>query len=434
MKILLVGNGAREHVIAETLRRSKRCSELLVFANKVNPGMEALASLYHVGNLADMKAIQAFGAEHKPDFAVLGPDNPIADGAADVLAEIGIPSVGPKKSLARLESSKGFTRALLEKYKIVGNPRFRIFKNDEGLEEFVRDLGPFVVKTDGLTGGKGVKVMGDHFSTAEEGLAYAKECLSADGQVVIEEKLTGQEFSLMSFCDGEHVVDMPPVQDHKRAYDGDLGPNTGGMGSYSSGKLLPFLTEDDLTQAHAITVAVANALRQECGEGFKGVMYGGFIAVKNGVRLIEYNARFGDPEAMNVLPLLQSDFAELCLAIVRGTLTPEMARFSDRCTVCKYAVPEGYPEKPKKGERIRIKELPEGVSAYYAAVDKKDGQIVLSSSRAMAFVGIAPTLSEAERLAQKGVECVDGPIFYRRDIGTEALIGKRVEMMKELRG
>lgn len=433
MKILLIGNGAREHVIAETLKKSPKCSDLVVYANKVNPGIKALASVYEVGSLADMKALRDFAKREKPDFAFFGPENPLADGGADTLAEIGIPSVGPKKSLARLESSKGFTRQLLEKYKIPGNPLFRVFTRKEGMDDFAHQLGQFVVKADGLIGGKGVQVMGDHFQTIGEGLAFARECLQKDGRVVIEEKLVGQEFSLMSFCDGDHVVDMPPVQDHKRAFEGDQGPNTGGMGSYSTGALLPFLTQKDLEDAHGITVAVAQALKNECGEGFKGIMYGGFIVSKNGVRLIEYNARFGDPEVMNVLPLLKNDFVDLCTTLIEGDLTPEMAQFENGATVCKYVVPEGYPENPRKGEKIRIKEVPEGVKAYYAAIDEKEGQLYLSSSRAIGFVGIAKTLAEAEILAQKAVESVEGPIAYRRDIGTARLIDKRIEMMREIR-
>lgn len=430
-KILLVGNGAREHVIAETFKRSPQGCELYVFASANNPGILALASEYKLGKLNDFESLKDFAEKVKPDFAFVGPDNPIADGAADELLKVGVKSVAPFKKLAQLESSKSFTRELVAKYGIDASPKFKVFTNETGLREFIEELQHYVVKADGLTGGKGVKVSGEHLATTEEGYAYALECLSVDGRVVIEEKLIGVEFSLMSFVDGTHVIDMPAVQDHKRAYEGDSGPNTGGMGTYSdSNHSLPFLRPGDLERAHKITEEVAAALYKECGEYFKGIMYGGFMAVKNEVRLIEYNARFGDPEAMNVLPLLKSDFIEVCEKIIAGTL--DKAEFEHKATVLKYVVPEGYPENPKKGDKIEIGEVPAGVKMYYGSVDAREDGIYLSSSRAVAFVGIADTIEEAEKLAQNAVGSVKGPVFFRKDIGTKELIQKRIDTMKGL--
>ena len=436
MKILLVGNGAREHIMAEKLAESPQCDELIVYAGAVNPGIKKLAGAYKVGSLADMQAIQDFAKKEKPDFAVVGPDNPIADGAGDVLAEIGIPSASPSKACGQLESSKSFTRELVAKYNIPGNADFRTFTAEDKDEmlEYATKLGEIVVKADGLTGGKGVRVQGDHFQTVEEGVRYAESCIESDGKVVIEEKFVGQEFSLMSFVDGEHVVDMPPIQDHKRAFEGDTGPNTGGMGCYNYAGNLPFLTEQDLKEAHEITVQTAKAIKEELGEPFKGVMYGGFIATKNGVKLIEYNARLGDPEAMNALSILETDYVDVCRAIIDGTLDKLHIKFAKKATVVKYVVPEGYPTKPVKGTSVIIRELPRGVKVYYASVNEEDGNLIMGGSRTAAFVGIADTIEEAEELAQKGVEAVDGPVFYRKDIGTQALIQKRVDMMKELRG
>ncbi len=434
MKVLLVGNGAREHAMAEALKKSPKCNELLVYASAVNPGIRDLASVYHVGDVKDMKAIQEFARENKPDFAVIGPENPLADGVVDVLALIGIPSASPTKKLAEIESSKSFTRELLAKHNVPGGPKFKTFTSTEGMMEFANELGQIVVKADGLQGGKGVQVMGDHFETLEDGVLYAKEYVERDGKVVIEEKFVGQEFSLMSFVDGKNVVDMPPIQDHKRAYEGDTGPNTGGMGTYNYPENLPFLTEQDLKDAHAINVGTAKAIKEETGESYVGVLYGGFIAVKDGVRLIEYNVRFGDPEAMNALPLLETDYVDICLAMIKGNLDELDIKFSKKATVCKYAVPEGYPVSPVKGERIKIGPLPEGLKVFYASVNEVDGELVMTGSRAVAFVGIADTIEEAERLAQQGVESVEGPVFYRKDIGTQELIQKKVEMMNHLRG
>lgn len=430
-----MGNGAREHVIAETLKRSPQGCVLGVFANANNPGLLQMAAEYETGSFQDFGALCEFAKKFAPDFAIIGPDNPIADGAADALLELGIKSVAPTMLLAQLESSKSFTRELLNKYKIPGNPRFQVFTEIDGVADFIDALGgEYVVKADGLMGGKGVKVSGVHLESEAAGLQYAQECIDAAGRVVIEEKFVGEEFSLMSFVDGTHVVDMPAIQDHKRAYEGDQGPNTGGMGTYSDANhSLPFLRESDLKEAHAITQEVANALLKETGKAFTGIMYGGFIAVKDGVRLIEYNARFGDPEAMNVLPLLKTDFIAVCEAILHGTLDQIKIEFENKATVLKYVVPEGYPENPKKGEKIELGVLPKGVRMYYASVDQKDGALVLSSSRAIAFVGVAEDLATAEQLAQSALDSVKGPVYYREDIGTAPLIQKRVDHMSQLR-
>ncbi|MFH1012128.1 MAG: phosphoribosylamine--glycine ligase [Candidatus Peregrinibacteria bacterium] len=434
MKILLIGNGAREHALAEAFRRSPQCDELLVYAAAVNPGIRNLASEYRVGDLADIKAIREFAEQRKPDFAFVGPENPIAAGVTDELSRVGVSCIAPTKELAQLESSKSFTRELMAKYHIPANPDFKKFTSEEGLLEYAKSLGEIVVKADGLRGGKGVHVQGDHFKTIEEGVAYARQCLEKDGRVVIEEKLVGQEFSLISFVDGRHVVDTIPVQDHKRAYEGDTGPNTGGMGTYNYPGNLPFLTDDDLKAAHEINVKTTQAILQETGQEFKGIMYGGFIATGRGVKLIEYNVRFGDPEAMNILPLLKSDLVAICQAIIDGNLDQVPVEFEKKATVCKYVVPEGYPDRPRKGDMVTVGPIPKGVKVYYASVDEKEGKLVMTGSRAIAFTGIADTIEEAERLAQQGVESVKGPVFFRKDIGTQALIQKRVEMMEKLRG
>jgi len=435
-KILLLGNGAREHVVAETLKRSPQDVEIYVIGSALNPALRDLAADYLVGNPSDLEVVREYAEKTAPDFAVVGPEAPIAAGIVDMLLELGVGSCSPLQTVARLESSKSFTRDLLAKYDIPGNPEFTVFFNEEGLEEMFDRLGEdFVVKADGLKGGKGVKVSGDHLNGREEGLAYARECLADSGQVIVEEKLVGQEFSLMSFADGTHTVEMPCVQDHKRAYEGDKGPNTGGMGTYSDADLsLPFLVDADVEAAAEITRQVLVALREETGVEFKGIMYGGFIVTKNGVKLIEYNARFGDPEAMNVLPLLKSDFVAICEAQIAGTLNEVEVEWEKQATVCKYVVPEGYPDNPCKGDKIEVGEVPDGVRAYYASVDEREDGLYLSGSRAIAFVGIAGTLAEAEKLAQSAVGSVTGPVFYREDIGTAELIQKRIDHMKEVRG
>lgn len=434
-KVLLVGNGAREHVIAETLNRSPSGAEIFVVGSAVNPAIKSLAKEYFLGSLTDIDFVTDIAKKNSVDFCIIGPEAPIACGVVDALEKNGFPCCSPLQTVGRLESSKSFTRDLLLKYKISGNPKFKVFFNEDGLAEFFDELGnDFVVKADGLKGGKGVKVSGDHLSGKEEGLAYARECLKESSKVVVEEKLIGEEFSLMSFCDGVHNAFMMPVQDHKRAYEGDKGPNTGGMGSYSdSNHLLPFLKESDIDEAKNITNLVAKALHDETSVYFKGVMYGGFIATKNGVRLIEYNARFGDPEAMNVLPLLKTDFVDVCEAVIKGTLDQINVEFENKATVCKYIVPNGYPDNPCKGEKIVVNNVPSGVRTYYASVDQKDDGLYLSGSRAIAFVGIGDDINTAAMLAESAVSSVSGPVFYRKDIGSKELIEKRVDHMKNIK-
>ena len=435
-RILLIGNGAREHVMAEALKNSSYEVELFVVGGAKNPRIVELASEYLIADVCDIEAIVAFATQIKPDFAVIGSEAPIEKGVVDALLEMEIHSASPLRTVGRLESSKSYTRDLLEKYQIPGNPDFKVFTDEDGLAAFFEKLGDdFVVKADGLKGGKGVKVSGDHLNGIEEGLAYAKECLQDSGRVIVEEKLIGQEFSLMSFCDGSNTIDMPAIQDHKRAYDGDKGPNTGGMGSYScADHLLPFITESDVHAASDMTKNIAKALFDDTGSYFKGIMYGGFIVTKNGVKLIEYNARFGDPEAMNVLPIMDGDFVDVCEGIINRTLDQVDVKFKNKATVCKYVVPDGYPDNPCKGNKIEVGKIPEGVKVYYASVDSKEDGLYLSGSRAVAFVGIADSLPEAEKLAQSAVGAVKGPVFHRKDIGTEALINERVEMMKKIRG
>ena len=437
--ILLVGNGAREHALAEAISRSEQKPQLFSFMKTNNPGIASLSEKIKLGSYADLEAITGFAAENKIELAVIGPEDPLNNGVVDALAKIGIPSVGPTKSLARLETSKSFTRNLVKKYNIPGNPQFKVFNAIDGVEAFLSQLEGIVIKPDGLTGGKGVLVQGDHFSTKEEALNLCKQILTESSSLIVEEKFDGEEFSLQCLCDGKTVVGTPLVQDHKRRFEGDKGPNTGGMGSYSlPDHSLPFLKPKDLEDGLEITRQVAAALLKETGSPYKGIMYGGFIATKNGVKLLEYNARFGDPEAMNVLPLLKTDFVEICRHIVAGTLDKLKIEFEPKATVCKYVVPKGYglpaDHSDAASSRAKIEVGDVGKARlYYSSVDKKEDGLYLSSSRAIGIVGIANTLEEARKIAEEGVKAVSGPVAYRTDIGTDALIQKRIEHMKKIR-
>ena len=434
-KILVIGSGAREHAIVRALDRSPQDKALYCLASNINPGIADLCNEFIVDNINHPEIATNYAKEVGAGLAIIGPENPLSNGVADALWEAGVKVVGPKKDLAQIETSKGFTRDLLEEYNIPGGPKYQTFNSMYRVSEFLNDLGEnYVVKYDGLAGGKGVKVSGDHLHSHDEALEYCQELIDAGSKFVIEEKFIGQEFSLMSFCDGEHLQHMPAVQDHKRAYEGDTGPNTGGMGTYSDANHgLPFLTDDDITQAHEINIATAKALKGKCGEGYKGILYGGFMATANGVKLIEYNARFGDPEAMNVLSLLDSDFIEICNGVVDGNIDQVNVRFNNKATVCKYAVPKGYPDSPVRGQPVDISNIENPDGLFYASVDIQNGQLVEAGSRTIAVVGVGDTISAAERDAEKEVSSITGPLFHRADVGTNALIQKRVDHMNSLR-
>ena len=401
----------------------------------MNPGIAELCDEIIIDDINNPQNAGRYAKEINATLAIIGPENPLANGVSDILWDLGIPTIGPKKNLAQIEVSKSFTRNLQKTYQIPGAPIYKYFKSMEGVSEFLKKLGEnYVVKYDGLAGGKGVKVSGDHLKNHHDAIEYCDNLIQKDSTFLIEEKFIGEEFSLMSFCDGTNIKHMPAVQDHKRAYDGDLGPNTGGMGSYSDqNHSLPFLKDSDIIEAQNINRETLKALKKHFKEDYKGILYGGFMATANGIKLIEYNARFGDPEAMNVLSILKTDLVEICEHIINGSLNKIDIQFENKATVCKYAVPEGYPDNPIKNESIDVSKVKNPDLLYYASVDIKDGVLVESGSRTIATVGISNSIFSAEKIAEESISCVEGPLFHRTDIGTPLLIEKRKNNMDSLR-
>lgn len=438
-KVLLVGQGAREHAIAKALKKSDL--ELYAFMKAKNPGIAKLCTKIKIAPLNDYDELEVFIKEIEPDVAVIGPENPLAKGIVDFLNQKGIPAIGPNKSAARIETSKSFTRILMEKYNIPGLLKFKVFtqKDDEMvIRDYIEKLGKVVVKRDGLAGGKGVKLMGEHLKNIDEAISYCKDVFEKGESVVLEELLEGEEFSLQCFVSGEDVVVTPIAQDHKRAYDGDVGPNTGGMGSYSGeDHLLPFVPAEIVEKAKEIVKQTAVALKKETGKDYIGILYGGFMLTRNGLKLLEYNARLGDPEAMNILPLLKTPLAKIFKAMIYGKLADLKIEFEKKATVCKYLVPEGYPVSPKKEMPILVHEekiTKEGVELYYASVNEiSPNEIITTTSRSIAIVGIAETIEKAEKIAEKATEYVEGALFHRKDVGTKELIQKRIDHLKELK-
>ena len=438
--VLIVG---KSDCIAAKLRASTSLNQLYAFNEFASPGLLEKAKVY-IGDTKNPDEVARIASECRPDFAIVGSEDPLARGAADALKAVGVPCVGPTKELAKLESSKSYTRELIAKHDIPGNPEFQVFRTFDGLPEYIRSKTDFVIKPDGLTGGKGVQVSGEHFTTEAEALNYCRELFAVGHPaIIIEEKLDGEEFSFQSFFDGRNIRHMIPVQDHKRLRDDDKGPNTGGMGSYTcSNHLLPFLSAEDVALAGDINQRVGDALRTETGEEYKGILYGGFMLTRNGLRVIEYNARFGDPEVMNVLSLLDTDFVAVCRAIIDGTLDRLSVSFRRQASVCKYLVPDGYPKKSPRsvGTEIDLSELKRSpllgkkLHLYYSAVEGKGDLVRLTDSRALAVVGIGDDLDEAEAIAEEAASAVKGQVFHRKDIGTARLIKKRTDHMQKIRG
>ncbi|MFD1633791.1 phosphoribosylamine--glycine ligase [Haloplanus ruber] len=432
--VLLVGGGGREHAIARAV--APDC-DLYACASNRNPGIADLATETRSIDETDADAIVDFATDVDATLAVIGPESALAAGVADALDSAGVYAFGPGAEAARIETDKAYQRRFMRDNGVPGCPDFETFEDMEAAGEYIDDYdGDLAVKPAGLTGGKGVRVTGDQVTKAEA-KAYLRD---ADyDRVVLEERLVGEEFTVQGFVANGDLRVTPAVQDHKRAYEGDEGPNTGGMGSYSdSSPTLPFMDADDYEAAVDVLRATVDALPD-----YKGVLYGQFMLTADGVRVVEFNARFGDPEAMNTLPVMETPFLDVLVAAREGNPLPDL-EFSSRATVCKYAVPAGYPADPEAGARITVDEESAASAAaehgtdageallFYASVDAQADGLYTTTSRAFAVVGVDGTITDAETIADAALSGGDG-LRVREDIGKPSLVQRRIDHVERLR-
>ncbi len=418
MKVLVVGSGGREHAIVTAVAKSKRVDK--IYCAPGNAGIAALAECVAIGAMEFDKLV-AFAKEKEIDFTIVGMDDPLVGGIVDVFEAEGLKVFGPKKNAAILEGSKAFSKDLMKKYNIPTAAYENFTDPQEALEYLETAKMPIVLKADGLALGKGVLIC----NTLEEAKAGVKEIMedkkfgTAGNTMVVEEFMTGREVSVLSFVDGKTIKIMDSAQDHKRAGDGDTGLNTGGMGNFSPS---PFYTKevDDFCKKH-IFQATVDAMAAE-GRPFTGVIFFGLMLTEEGPKVLEYNARFGDPEAQVVLPRLENDIIDVMEACVDGKLDTIDLKFEDRATVCVVLASDGYPVKYEKGLPITGLENFDGKKDYYCfhAGTKFDdnGNIVTNGGRVLGVTATADTLKEARAKAYEATEWVQFANKYmRHDIG-----------------
>ena len=417
MNVLVIGNGGREHAVVQALKKSPKVDK--IYAMKGNAGIGELAELVNV-DYCDLKAVGDWVDAHKDvEYTVIAPDDPLALGLADELESRGHRVFGPRKNAAIIEASKAFSKELMKKYGIP-TAKYETFSDYESAKAYVDTCAiPVVLKADGLALGKGVLIC----KTREEAQEGIKEMMldkkfgSAGNKVVVEEFLEGPEVSALAFTDGKTIKPMITSCDHKRAFDGDEGLNTGGMGTFAPAPFYGERTEKEVMEK--IMLPTMHAMNAE-GRTFKGVLYFGLMKTKDGMKVIEYNSRFGDPETQVILPMLKTDLMEIFEAVTDERLADIDIEWADGACVCVVLASGGYPVKYEKGKEISFGDLDEDVVLCHAGTKRKDGKLVTDGGRVLGVCAKGETIEDARKKAYKNVEKIkfDG-MHYRTDIGVK---------------
>ena len=423
MRILLIGGGGREHALAWKLAQSTKVEK--IFAAPGNPGIGLLNKCECIALDTDnLEGVADYAEEQSIDLTVVGPEAPLVAGLADVFKRRGLPVFGPSKAAAQLEGSKAFSKELMAKYDIP-TAFFKVCEDIETAKAYVEEKGaPIVVKADGLAAGKGVVVA----MTKEEALEAIDEMMAdhrfgnAGARLVLEEYMEGEEASLLAFTDGKTVVPMIAAQDHKRIFDGDEGPNTGGMGTYAPAPVMTDVLRLKATEKVLKPVVAAMAAE---GMPYSGCLYAGLMIKGDTVKVVEFNCRFGDPETQVVLPLLEGDLAEIMLGCATGTLDQVEVAWSDKAAVCVVMASGGYPGDYEKGKEITglaDADALNNVVVFHAGTKEADGKIVTSGGRVLGVTAVGPNIKGAHDLAYEAVEKIHfDKAFCRKDIAWRAL-------------
>lgn len=422
MNILLVGSGGREHALAWKIAQSPLVTRLV--AAPGNPGMARHAELRPEFKATDAEGLAALAREMKADLVVVGPESALAEGLADRLNAAGIPCFGPTAKAAQLETSKAFSKAFLQRHGIP-TAGYGVYEDTASAKAALNNYSaPYVIKADGLAAGKGVAISPDRQDAeAEIERMLGGRFGSAGSRVVIEEFMDGEEGSLFALCDGQRAVLFGGAQDHKRAFDGDLGPNTGGMGAYSPA---PVFTPELVQAANDRVVQPTIQKMAEEGAPYRGVLYAGLMATSEGPKVVEFNARFGDPECQVLMMRFDGDIVPLLLACARGDLTKAPApRFKDGTVICVVMAAKGYPDSPLEGSVIRGADQDFGphVQVFHAGTKKRDdGTLVAAGGRVLNVCAYGADIAEARERAYEAIARIDWPGgFNRTDIGWRAL-------------
>ena len=428
-RILVVGSWAKEQITIENIKRNPDF-EVFVYMSTKNPAIMDISDGYKIGQLDDKEKIVDYAKKQKIDIVLVTTAQPLSIGVVDALEEEKIFVFGPSQKAAKLESDKAFTRQLMKKYKIDALPEFEVFDDRYKAINYAENLDwEVAIKPIGLTEGLGVKIFGDQLKNQDDVVIYIHEIfdnkIGGDAKVLIEEKLEGKEFTIQCLVYGKNIITTPAVKDYKRLLPGDIGPNTASMGSYSENELLlPFMTEEDYLKAVNVISKTLESFYKEIGEECKGFLYGQFMKTDDGLKLVEYNFRPGDPEWLNTLQIMENNLIDVIKNLEKDVQKP--LNFSRKATVCKYIVPKGYPTLldqilDVKFDSLKINEL--GVDFYFSSGLDDKGNLNVGSERGIAFVSKADTISKANEFVEKAISMVEGEFHYREDIGD-------LEMMK----